>query len=72
MLKVEDIEVQVGRGVGGDFMKVLHKPTGIFRAEGPPLRKPGKSKHRFLQEIEAELVQRGLTQYLVAARGSNK
>ena len=72
MLKHEDIEVQVGRGVGGDFMKVVHKPTGIFRAEGPPLRKPGRSKYQFLRAIEAELIERGLTQYVVAGGRSKK
>ncbi len=65
MLKLEDLEVQVGRAVDGDFMKVVHKPTGIFRSKGPPLHAPGKSKHELLREIEAELIQRGLSQYLV-------
>src|SRR5258705_13859188 len=45
MLKPEDIEIQVGRAVGGDFMKVVHKPTGISRSQGPPLKKPGKAQH---------------------------
>jgi len=65
MLKPEDIEIQVGRGVGGDFMWVVHKLTGIRRGKGPPLPKPGKAKHEMLREIEAELIERGLTQYIV-------
>ena len=62
MLKPQDIEIQVGRAVRGDFMKVLHKPTGISRGKGPPLPKPGKAQHEMLREIEAELLEKGLTQ----------
>ena len=65
MLKLEDIEIQMGRGVGGDFMWVVHKPTGIRRGQGPPLPKPGKAKHEMLREIEAELIQKGLTQHIL-------
>jgi hypothetical protein len=72
MLKLEDIEVQLGRAVGGDFMNVVHKPTGICRGQGPPLPKPGKAKHDMLREIEAELIQRGLTQYILPDRSSQK
>lgn len=70
MLKLEDIEVQVGRAVGGDFMNVVHKPTGIHRGIGPPLPKPGKAKHELLREIEAELIQKGLTQHILPERKS--
>ncbi len=72
MLKLEDIEIHVGRAVGGDFMNVVHKPTGISRAKGPPLPKPGKAKHEMLREIEAELIQRGLTQPILPDRRSKK
>ncbi|MFO1511343.1 MAG: hypothetical protein U1F83_00255 [Verrucomicrobiota bacterium] len=65
MLKPEDIEISIGRGNGGDFIWVVHKPTGIRRGKGPPLPKPGKSKHEMLREIEAELVQKGLTQHIL-------
>lgn len=65
MLKPEDIEIQVGRAVDGDFMKALHKPTGIFRSKGPPSSKPGKAKHEMLREIEAELQEKGLTQFIL-------
>jgi hypothetical protein len=34
--------------------------------------KPGKTTRQFLREIEAELIERGLTQYLVVARRSKK
>jgi hypothetical protein len=31
MLKPPEIEISIGRAVNGDFIKVWHKPTGIFR-----------------------------------------
>jgi hypothetical protein len=68
MLKSEDIVIEVGRAVGGDCMKVTHKPTGISRGQGPPLPKPGKAKHNMLREIEAELMERGLTQHIIPER----
>ena len=70
MLKLEDIEVQTNRAVGGDSMSVVHMPTGIRRSVGPPLPKPGKAKHEMLREIEAELTQKGLTQHIVPDRKS--
>jgi hypothetical protein len=70
MLKPEDIEIQVGRGQGGDFMWVIHKPTGIKRGQGPPLPKPDKARRELLREIEAEVVKRGLTQYVLPDRKS--
>jgi len=68
MLKPQDIEIQVGRAVGGDFMRVVHRPSGISRAAGPPLRTPGKTRQQMLREIEAELLQRGFTQHVLPDR----
>jgi len=68
MLKPEEVEIQIGRAVGGDFMKVVHKPTGITRGKGPPLPKPGKARQEMLREIEAELIQKGLTQHIIQNR----
>ena len=51
-------------------MKVLHKPTGIFRGKGPPMKRPGELKHEALREIEAELVKRGLTQHILPLRNA--
>ena len=65
MLKPQDIEIEVGRAVGGDFMRVVHKPSGIWRCKGPPLPKRDKEPHEMLGEIEAELAQKGLTQYIL-------
>ena len=68
MLKPQDIEIQVGRAVGGDFMKIVHKPTGICRDKGPPLPKLEKAQREMLREIEVELIQKGLTQHILPDR----
>ncbi len=72
MLKPEDLEIQVGRGVGGDFIWVIHTPTGIKRGQGPPLPKPGQAQRALVAEIEAELVKQGLTQYLLPRKDNTK
>jgi len=68
MLKAEDIRIETGRAVGGDFMRITHVPTGISRSKSPPLG-AGRAVHEFrrqsLREIEAELQEKGLTQYLL-------
>lgn len=67
MLKPEDLRIDIGRAVGGDFMNITHLPTGISRGKGPPLGS-GEAVRQFkrhaLQEIEMELRDKGLTQYL--------
>jgi hypothetical protein len=69
MLKPEEILIEVGRaekgGVIGDFMRVIHQPTGVSRGKGPPLGKPGLVQRELFKELEAELRQRGLTDYLL-------
>jgi hypothetical protein len=65
MLKPQDVEITVFHGPDGDSMKVLHKPTGIFRAFKSPMSSPGKSKRQAVREIEAELKELGLTQHLL-------
>lgn len=66
MLREEDIHIKVGRCVGGTFLEVVHAPTGISRSKGPI----GAASQRQLvsawtHEIETELIERGLSQYLV-------
>jgi hypothetical protein len=68
MLKPQDIVIHYGRGVGGDFLQVVHTPTGITRGTGPPLPKPGKARQEALRQIEADLIERGFTQYLLPDR----
>jgi hypothetical protein len=68
MIKPQDIEIEIGLTQGGDSMRVLHKPTGIWRIQGPPMLKPGKMQREMLRGIEAELIQKGLTQHLLPRR----
>jgi hypothetical protein len=71
MLKAEEIEIQIGRAVGGDYIRVTHLPTGISRGKGPPLGNPEKARRGLLRELEVELLQRGLTQYFHPGRPDN-
>jgi hypothetical protein len=69
MLRQEDLQVSIGRCAGGgNFVYILHLPTGISRQKGPLV---GESytviKNRFLREIEQELVANGMPQYIVPA-----
>jgi hypothetical protein len=72
MLRDEEIEVSIGRcqspdGKIGDFMQVVHRPTGIQRHESPiQTKKRRELERRLRSEIEAELIAKGLTQYLLA------
>jgi len=48
-------------------MEIEHLPTGIKRHQLPPLGDLAvqkETKARFLREIEAELIAKGLTQYI--------
>lgn len=68
MLRDEDVRVDVGRAShGGDFMRLVHLPTGIERTHSGPMRglNQREVRLRLLKEIEAELRERGLTQYFV-------
>ncbi len=70
MLREEDIRVDVGRANhGGDFMRLVHIPTGIERSHPGPLRNINRDQleQQWLAEIEAEVKQRGLAQYIVPA-----
>ncbi len=70
MLRSQDIEAQIGRTVGGDFIKAVHTPTGISRVKGPPLPKSARAKQEMLDEIEFELIQKGLVQHILSDRSS--
>jgi hypothetical protein len=70
MLKDEDLEITLGRAIGGDIIFVVHKPTGIRRSAGPPLPKRGRMQQEMILEIEAELVQKGLTKHILPERKS--
>jgi hypothetical protein len=64
MLKLEDIVVNVGRAVGGTYIHVVHTPTGIFRVKMPPLGDSKTIPREMMLEIEAELLEKNLTQYI--------
>ena len=68
MLRDCDICIDVGRSMGGDFLRVTHIPTGISRYHGSPLRGLNREElvRGWLNEIEAELLERGLTEHIVA------
>jgi hypothetical protein len=66
MLREEDIHIKEGRCVGGTFLEVVHLPSGISRSNGPI---GAVSQHQLVSawkhEIETELIERGLSQYIV-------
>ena len=66
MLREEDLQFDIGRCVGGSYLRVLHIPTGISRSKGPFEGESSRSiQERFLWEIEQEQVEKGLTQYVI-------
>ena len=65
MLIAKEIEIMTGRGIGGDFMRVTHLPTGISRGAGPPLKTPWKTRQELLRQLESDLIGRGLSQYVI-------
>jgi hypothetical protein len=72
MLRGEDIRMERGRAShGGDFLRLTHVPSGISRSHPGPLG-AGNKQHllisSWLFEIEAELLARGLTQYIFPDR----
>ena len=67
MMKPEEIQVDVGRCVGGSFVRVTHLPTGISRYRGPLKGISGTDiAKQFCREIEDELVERGLAKHLAS------
>jgi hypothetical protein len=64
MLKLEEIQLDVGRAVGGDWMRMTHTPTGIHRVKMPPIGEKSKVTQQMMLEIEAELLERNLVQYI--------
>jgi len=68
MLREEDIELERGRAShGGDFLILTHTPSGVSRSHPGPLR--GLNQRALIQtwldEIEAELMSKGLAQHIV-------
>ena len=66
MLREEDLIVQRGRCDGGSFLRLVHAPTDIVRMCGPLAGANANDLlNRWEQEIEHELREKGLTQYIV-------
>jgi hypothetical protein len=66
MIRAEDLQLEIGRCEGGSFLRLVHTPTGIDRQKGPlGNSNQHELKRRWVGEIEAELVAKGLTRYLV-------
>jgi hypothetical protein len=65
MLRDAEVKVDVGRMVGGSFVRVTHIPTGRQRMVGPIGSEPSASvATRLRVEIEAELRAAGLADQL--------
>jgi hypothetical protein len=67
MLRAEDLEMQRGRAShGGDFLRLVHVPTGIARMHAGPLGSIDQHTliSSWVAEIEIELRSQGLTQYV--------
>jgi hypothetical protein len=69
MLREEDLQLRVGRTSDGDFLELVHVPTGLSRFHPGPMKGVNQFdlRQRWLKEIEAEIAARGLTQYIVPA-----
>jgi hypothetical protein len=68
MLREEDIRIDVGRAShGGDFMRLTHVPTGLFRLHPGPLADVNRHEltQKWLAEIERELQEHGLSRRIV-------
>lgn len=65
-LDENDLEVRIGRCIGGSFIHLLHIPSGVSRYKGP-LGKVNKQKliESWKKEIEEELKAKELGQYLL-------
>jgi hypothetical protein len=60
MLRDEDIRIDVGRSIDGDFIRVVHIPSGIKRHHPGPLTDLNRNEllERWRYEIEEELLSR--------------
>ena len=53
MIYPEQLKIDVGRAVGGDFIRVTHLPTNISKTQLPPLNdKCEYFKAKLITEIE--------------------
>lgn len=67
MLRDEDIRCDLGRASHrGDFLRLVHTPTGVSRYHPGPLRGVDQQTliRTWLGEIEAELIAKGLRHHV--------
>lgn len=65
MIYPEQLKIDTGRSVGGDFIRVTHLPTNITITQNPPLiNNHDFYKNKLISEIEKVLVDRGPTEYI--------
>ena len=70
MLREDEIRIDTGLAShGGDFIRIEHLPTGIERWDPGPLANVDRHQlvQKWLAEIEAELKEKGLTEFIVPA-----
>ena len=69
MLRDEDIRIDTGRTTNGDFLRLTHVPSGLFRAFPGPLL--GANRRALLltwaDEFEADLKSQGKFEHIVPA-----
>ena len=70
MLRDEDIRIDIGRGSAGNFMRMVHVPSGIERMHPGPLRDVNQQelRSRWKYEIEVELIIRRRARALSPAK----
>ncbi len=70
MLREEDVSVIRGHAShGGDFVRLIHVPTGLSREHGGPLRDINVNAllAKWQKEIEEQLVKEGRTEFVLPA-----
>ena len=69
MLRDEDIRIDIGRSSAGNFMRMVHVPSGIERLHPGPLRDVNQQdlRLRWKYEIEVELIIRSRARTLSPA-----
>jgi hypothetical protein len=67
MLRDEDLQIELARTSHGDALRLIHVPTGISRNHPGRVRSANRNAllSKWASEIEDELLEKGLTQYII-------